>query len=194
MTDRDQEIEPEFFQKKKVNPNGLQNPLADILKANLLSIKGRKDRIRNIPIEIHPTKFEDDEDPSSEDEDGEESSTITDGVFAQQNFQKIRDKCLKNKILFVDPMFPPSNTSLFLSDNKWHGNHNVEWKRASEVVENPRIFVDGPSRFDIQQGELGDCWLLAAMANLTLNNHLFYKVVPTDQNFTDDYAGVFHFR
>ena len=70
----------------------------------------------------------------------------------------------------------------------------MEWKRATELSPNPRLFIDGASRFDIRQGELGDCWLLAAMANLTLHNKLFYQVVPTDQNFTEDYAGVFHFR
>ena len=41
---------------------------------------------------------------------------------------------------------------------------------------------------------LGDCWLLAAIASLTVNNRLFAKVVPQDQNFTDDYCGLFRFH
>ncbi|UYV82957.1 CAPN1 [Cordylochernes scorpioides] len=39
-----------------------------------------------------------------------------------------------------------------------------------------------------------DCWLMAAVANLTLNNELFHRVVPQDQAFTENYAGIFHFR
>lgn len=54
--------------------------------------------------------------------------------------------------------------------------------------------MEGYSRFDVQQGELGDCWLLAAVANLTLYRRLFFQVVPTDQDFDEKYAGIFHFR
>ena len=194
LADKDKDGDIDFFEKKLANTGGLNSPLDDLLRENLLSIKARRARIRNIPIDIPPTKFDDDDDPPSEDEDGEETSTVKHGVFAGQHFHKIREKCLQSGKLFVDPMFPPSNTSLFTKQSECQQNHNIKWKRASEMCENPRLFVDGASRFDIMQGELGDCWLLAAMANLTLHKKLFYQVAPQDQSFTEEYAGIFHFR
>ena len=35
---------------------------------------------------------------------------------------------------------------------------------------------------------------MATVANLPLNNIIFKKVVPEDQTFGKDYAGIFHFR
>lgn len=55
--------------------------------------------------------------------------------------------------------------------------------------------MDEPTRFGVQQGSIGDCWLLAAMANLTLEEDLLRKVMPMDQSFDEPgYAGIFHFR
>ncbi|XP_008471786.2 calpain-A isoform X4 [Diaphorina citri] len=108
-----------------------------------------------------------------------------------QDFAAIRDRCLSQGTLFEDPDFPCDDSSIFYSKMP---PKSFEWMRPMEICNNPELFVEGASRFDVQQGELGDCWLLAAVANLTLNDVLFRQVVPEDQGFGDKYAGIFHFR
>ncbi|WKX98459.1 hypothetical protein Q1695_013832 [Nippostrongylus brasiliensis] len=107
------------------------------------------------------------------------------------DFYAERDKCLAEKRLFEDPHFPADDSSLFYSRSP---PKRVEWLRPGEIVREPQLITEGHSRFDVIQGELGDCWLLAAAANLTLKDELFYRVVPPDQSFTENYAGIFHFQ
>ncbi|CAG5927929.1 unnamed protein product [Menidia menidia] len=108
-----------------------------------------------------------------------------------KTFLELRDKYVEKKVLFEDPLFPANDSSLYYSQKP---SLKFEWKRPSEICENPQFIVDGANRTDICQGELGDCWLLAAIACLTLNEKLLYRVIPSEQNFTENYAGIFHFQ
>ncbi|XP_066591837.1 calpain-A isoform X3 [Prorops nasuta] len=110
---------------------------------------------------------------------------------AVQDFNTLRRECLETGRLFEDPEFLAEDSSLYFSRRP---DRYVEWRRPMEIADNPQLFVEGFSRFDVQQGELGDCWLLAAVANLTMHPHLFFQVVPEDQSFDENYAGIFHFR
>lgn len=113
---------------------------------------------------------------------------ISRGKF--QDFYKLQQECIDSGTLFEDSEFPANDKSLFHSATEVP----YKWLRPPEICKNPRFFVDGFSRFDVRQGILGDCWLLAAAANLTEDQNLFSRVVCVDNSFVNMYAGIFHFR
>uniref|UniRef100_A0A671Q3G3 Calpain-3 n=1 Tax=Sinocyclocheilus anshuiensis TaxID=1608454 RepID=A0A671Q3G3_9TELE len=108
-----------------------------------------------------------------------------------KDFQELRDKYVRKKVLFEDPLFPAQDSSLFYSEKF---PLKLEWKRPSDICSNPQFILGGANRTDICQGDLGDCWLLAAITCLTLNDIVLKRVVPHDQSFTENYAGIFHFQ
>ncbi|KAK7939485.1 hypothetical protein WMY93_002811 [Mugilogobius chulae] len=87
--------------------------------------------------------------------------------------------------LFVDYHFP-------LGELEMHSG--VKWKRPKELCPAPQFIVNGASRLDISQGKLNDCWLLSAIASLSVHHELFQKVVPSDQDFQQHYTGCFTFK
>uniref|UniRef100_A0A023FKC9 Putative calpain-b n=1 Tax=Amblyomma cajennense TaxID=34607 RepID=A0A023FKC9_AMBCJ len=109
-----------------------------------------------------------------------------------QDYGALLKRCLKREKLFVDPEFPCTTATAWGSGDP---PFNVVWKRPSEISEVPKFMTEGFSRFDIKQGSVGNCWVAASIANLTLHPKLLKKVVPARQSFAEgNYAGIFHFR
>ncbi|KAK2531486.1 hypothetical protein Q9233_005738 [Columba guinea] len=108
-----------------------------------------------------------------------------------KSYEELKRECLCKGILFEDPDFPACSSSLFFGEKP---PIPFIWKRPGDIVKDPKFILGGATRTDICQGDLGDCWLLAAIASLTLNEKTLARVVPLDQNFGPDYAGIFHFQ
>ncbi|CAH2249918.1 calpain-9 [Pelobates cultripes] len=108
-----------------------------------------------------------------------------------KSYQEIKQECLQKGTLFEDVDFPANDGSLFFSEKP---NIPFVWKRPKDIASNAQFILGGASRTDVCQGDLGDCWLLAAIASLTLNEKVMFRVVPPDQTFDSGYAGIFHFQ
>ncbi|XP_021354811.1 calpain-9-like [Mizuhopecten yessoensis] len=111
-----------------------------------------------------------------------------------REYHTLRAELLRANSLFVDPEFPPNNTSLTFNGQTPPGFAKVVWKRPTDIVKHPKLFVRGVSRFDLDQGALGNCWFIAGAAVVATHGKLIERVVPNDQDFEVDYAGIFHFN
>lgn len=112
-----------------------------------------------------------------------DSNSIRTPKGVTQDYNTLRQQSLASGQLFEDSIFAPRSS------------RNCDWLRPFEISRSPKFVASGVSRFDVVQGELGDCWLIAAVANLTLHQNLFALVVPPDQSFErGQYCGIFRFR
>ncbi|KAJ3590531.1 hypothetical protein NHX12_008481, partial [Muraenolepis orangiensis] len=113
--------------------------------------------------------------------------------FKNQVFCTLLDECLKSGSLFSDPTFCADQNSIGMPQDPDPKNA-ITWLRPKEIGTNS-VFVEGTTgTTDICQGQLGNCWLLAALSCLTMHPKLFVKVVPPGQSLSTSYAGIFHFR
>ncbi|CAI9743032.1 calpain-2 catalytic subunit-like [Octopus vulgaris] len=105
-------------------------------------------------------------------------------------YEGIKKKCLAEGSLFEDPDFPATFRSLFLETVQ----KDLAWKRPKELKDTA-VFMREATYRDLYQGKLGDCWLISAINCLLTNNRkVFDKIVPSNQSFTEDYAGIFRFN
>uniref|UniRef100_A0A096MHY5 Calpain 12 n=1 Tax=Poecilia formosa TaxID=48698 RepID=A0A096MHY5_POEFO len=113
--------------------------------------------------------------------------------FQNQDFDALLQECLKDKKLFVDPTFPAEQKSIGMPKDP-NPAKEIKWKRPKEISADALFVEDTIGTTDICQGQLGNCWLLAALSALTVHSKLFAKVVPPNQSLSDSYAGIFHFK
>ncbi|KAK2848305.1 hypothetical protein Q7C36_009987 [Tachysurus vachellii] len=122
-------------------------------------------------------------------------ASITNPVkFKNQDFVSLCDDCLKSSKLFVDTSFPADQNSIGMPADP-DPKMVIKWLRPKDISSNA-VFVEGTTgTTDICQGQLGNCWLLAALSCLTMHPTLFEKVVPSGQTMDESsYAGIFRFR
>lgn len=117
--------------------------------------------------------------------------------YEDQNYSALKRACLRRKVLFEDPNFPATDDSLYY---KGSPGPTVRWKRPKDICEDPRLFVDGISSHDLHQGQVGNCWFVAACSSLASRESLWQKVIPDwkeqewDPEKPNAYAGIFHFH
>nr|XP_055073642.1 calpain-2 catalytic subunit-like [Misgurnus anguillicaudatus] len=116
--------------------------------------------------------------------------------FLNQDYEALKRECVESGRLFQDDAFEAIPAALGFKELGPNSAkvRGVKWLRPTELTSSPTFISGGASRTDICQGALGDCWLLAAIASLTLNQEVFARVVPSGQSFDGDYAGIFHFQ
>ncbi|OWK18213.1 hypothetical protein Celaphus_00009260 [Cervus elaphus hippelaphus] len=95
--------------------------------------------------------------------------------YEDQNYSALKRACLRRKVLFEDPNFPATDDSLYY---KGSPGPTVRWKRPKDICEDPRLFVDGISSHDLHQGQVGNCWFVAACSSLASRESLWQKVRP----------------
>uniref|UniRef100_A0A8C2JWK8 Zgc:162184 n=1 Tax=Cyprinus carpio TaxID=7962 RepID=A0A8C2JWK8_CYPCA len=115
--------------------------------------------------------------------------------FLDQDYQELQKSCITNEMRFVDDKFLPDSSSIDPQKKLKLDLDQIKWLRPSNIVSDPQLIVQGASRFDYSQGSyLGNCWFLASVGALTFQKDIMDQVMPADQSFGKDYAGIFHFR
>ncbi|CAF1185551.1 unnamed protein product [Didymodactylos carnosus] len=109
-----------------------------------------------------------------------------DETDAERAYAEILKYCQMTKIHFVDDSFPPILRSV---GNEGLNVKVLQWLRIRDIA--PSLLDDSqfkwsvmlkdPNSSDIQQGQLGDCWLMAALALITERPAMLQHILLTKE-------------
>jgi hypothetical protein len=108
----------------------------------------------------------------------------------KEKVEKIAQECRATNRKFRDREF-----DLYLDDTDCLYNDRSETfnktgtKRVAQIFEKPQFFIDGAEYCDIEQGGIGDCWFIAALAVITN----IPKLLETLCVARDEQVGVYGF-
>ena len=136
---------------------------------------------------------------------------INNNKKTKQNYFKIKSICKESKKLFEDELFKADKSLL----PKKYAYDSIEWRRPhvrvkmilfwniiffliknKEISQEPKLFYGNARAADVIQGELGNCWFVAAASVLATERNIWNNVIPHYklQEFEYDYSGIFRFK
>ncbi|GAV05007.1 hypothetical protein RvY_15199-1 [Ramazzottius varieornatus] len=128
-----------------------------------------------------------------------------------QNYNALKTACLQSGTLFEDEQFACHPRSLFYSNNHGVPINSVQWLRPKDINRNACLVRSGGTSTDgregqlgrdVSQGQVGNCWFVAACAVLAEFPKLWKHVIPDfkEQELNEfmgasgRYGGIFHFK
>lgn len=100
-------------------------------------------------------------------------------------FRQILDVIREKGGLFNDLEFPPNEKSIlgFKNTPSYEGRiENLSWRRSNEYFSENAVVSDSMSPSDIYQGQLGDCYFLAAISALAEHPKRIQRLFLTKKN------------
>lgn len=65
-------------------------------------------------------------------------------------------------------------------------------KRVTDIFDDPKFYIDGPTANDVRQGKDGDCWLLSALCTLSNKKGMIERLCVAHDQDVGVYGFVFH--
>lgn len=65
-------------------------------------------------------------------------------------------------------------------------------KRVTDIFDDPKFYIDGPTANDVRQGRDGDCWLMSALCTLSNKPGMIERLCVAHDEDVGVYGFVFH--